>query len=108
MCDRAAMGGTTLLVDGFAFGEGPRWHDGRLWFTDCPAGAVNVVEDGRIRVAVETPKPSGLGWLPDGTLVVSSLGEAAVELVGERATVRHDLSHLAWSTNDLVVHGDRI
>jgi sugar lactone lactonase YvrE len=102
------MRSTTLLVDGFTFGEGPRWHDGRLWFTDGPAGVVNVVEDGRIRVAAETPRASGLGWLSDGTLVVSTFGEAAVVLVGERTSVRHDLGELAWTTNDMVVRDDRI
>ena len=104
------VGGTALLVDGFAYGEGPRWHDGRLWFTDGMSGHVLVVEDGELRVAAEVPKASGLGWLSDGTLVVSLLlGEAAVVLLRPDGTsTRHDLGHLAWSTNDLVVHDDRI
>jgi sugar lactone lactonase YvrE len=102
------MRSTTLLVDGFTFGEGPRWHDGRLWFTDGPAGAVNVVEDGQIRVAATCPKASGLGWLSDGTLVVCPFGEAAVMLVGDDTNVRHDLGELAWTTNDMVVRDDRI
>ena len=92
---------TTLLVDGFTFGEGPRWHDGRLWFTDGPTGVVHVVEDGALRVAAEVPKASGLGWLTDGTLVVCTFGEAAVVLVpdDDRAEhVRHDLGDLAWTT----------
>lgn len=97
------------MVDGFLYGEGPRWHDGRLWFSDGPAGLVRVVDDGRLRDAAEVPKASGLGWLSDGTLVVSTLGEAAVVLVGaDGRTTRHDLGHLAWSTNDAVVHDDRI
>jgi sugar lactone lactonase YvrE len=99
---------TTLLVDGFGFGEGRRWHDGRLWFTDGHVGVVHVVEEGRLRVSVEVPKASGLGWLNDGTLVVSTLGEAAVVLVANDMTVRHDLGHLASSTNDMVVRDDRI
>ena len=103
------MRATTLLVDGFAYGEGPRWHDGRLWFTDAPNDVVHVVEDGELHVAVETPNPSGLGWLADGKLVVSSfLGDAAITIVDGTTTVRHDLRTLAWSTNDLVVHDDRI
>jgi sugar lactone lactonase YvrE len=99
---------TTLLVDGFAYGEGPRWHDGRLWFTDGPAGAVNVVEDGRIRRVVDVPRASGLGWLSDGTMVVCPMGEAAVVHIAAGRTVRHELGDLAWSTNDMVAFGDRV
>jgi sugar lactone lactonase YvrE len=100
---------TTCLVDGFVYGEGPRWQDGRLLITDGPSGHVLVVEDGMLRVAAEVPNASGLGWLSDGTLVVSLLGEAAVVLVRPDGTeTRHDLGQLAWSTNDVVVHEDRI
>ena len=88
---------TTLLVDDFAYGEGPRWHDGRLWFTDGPAGAVNVVEDGRICRVVDVPHASGLGWLADGTMVVCPVGEAAVVHIGASTTVRHELGHLAFA-----------
>lgn len=102
------VGPAVLLVDGFAFGEGPRWHDGALWFTDGPAGAVDVVDDGRVVRAADVPHPSGLGWLSDGTMVVSSFGEAAVYLVSDATTTRHDLGALAWSTNDMVVRDDRI
>lgn len=101
------MGTTQLLVDGFTYGEGPRWHDGVLWFTDGPAGAVNVVQDGTIRTVAEAAKPSGLGWLDDGTLVVSSLGEAAVSFVRDGEVTRHDLGDFAFTTNDMVVRDDR-
>jgi sugar lactone lactonase YvrE len=99
---------TTLFVDGFSFGEGPRWHDDRLWFTDCPAGAVMTVDEaGRLEVAVETALPSGLGWLPDGTMVISTMYEAAIKRVGpDGVTVSHDLSDWAWATNDMVVGPD--
>jgi sugar lactone lactonase YvrE len=100
---------TALLVDGFVYGEGPRWHDDRLWFTDSPSGHVLVLEDGVLLVAADVPKASGLGWLSDGTIVVSLLGEAAIVLVRpDGPKVRYDLGHLAWSTNDVVVHDDRI
>ena len=101
------MGGR-LLVDGFVYGEGPRWHDGRLWFTDGPAGRVLSLSDGQLQVEAEVPRASGLGWLLDGTLVVTPLGDAAVVLVGAGSTERIDLSHLANTTNDAVVAGDRI
>jgi len=93
------------FANGFCFGEGPRWHDGRLWFTDGPAGVIRTVDDsGRLEVAIETDRPSGLGWLPDGTLVLCTLLEARVSFATpDGETVHHDLSDLAWSTNDLVV-----
>jgi sugar lactone lactonase YvrE len=63
---------TTRLTDGLVYGEGPRWHDERLWFTDGPANAVKAVDArGRIEVVFETHHPSGLGWLPDGTMVIT-------------------------------------
>jgi sugar lactone lactonase YvrE len=59
---------TSVLVDGLWFPEGPRWHDGRLWFSDVferVVMAVNPDGTGLERV-VDVPNiPSGLGWLPD-------------------------------------------
>lgn len=86
------------------YGEGPRWHEGRLWFTDGPAGRVySAGDDGELTVEADIPKASGLGWLPDGTLVVSTLFDAKVHHVG-RSTI--DLTATAWSTNDLLVTPD--
>ena len=76
----------TLFVDGFRYGEGPRWHEGRLWFTDGPNNTVKTVgPDGRVEVALETGHPSGLGWLPDGTLVISTLHSAQIKPPAPRA-----------------------
>ncbi|MGV0812883.1 SMP-30/gluconolactonase/LRE family protein [Mycolicibacterium boenickei] len=97
------------FVDGFVYGEGPRWHAGRLWFTDGPAGLVYSVGDtGDLRVEVELPRASGLGWRPDGTLVVSTLFAAQLHHVDTHGTVTasYDVSDIAWSTNDLVVARD--
>ncbi|WP_256370155.1 SMP-30/gluconolactonase/LRE family protein [Mycolicibacterium sp. NCC-Tsukiji] len=97
------------LIDGFVYGEGPRWHDGRLWFSDGPAGRVySVGETGDLVVAAEVPRASGLGWLPDGTLVVSALFEAKIHHVDPQGTTvaTFDVGDLAWSTNDLVVNTD--
>jgi sugar lactone lactonase YvrE len=98
----------TLFVEGFRYGEGPRWHDGRLWFTDGPAGKVHVVDDdGAVQVAASTPNPSGLGWLPDGTMVVSALQAARIDqVIDGHVGVLHDITDLAWSTNDMVVAPD--
>jgi sugar lactone lactonase YvrE len=66
---------TKILLDGLAFGEGPRWHDGRLWFSDIYMLRVVAVDlSGRTEVITKVPgQPSGLGWLPDGRLLVVSM-----------------------------------
>jgi sugar lactone lactonase YvrE len=97
------------FIDGITYGEGPRWHDGRLWFSDGPAGQVcSVDETGDVAVEVELEHASGLGWLPDGTLMVSTLLEAKIHHVDARGNVAatYDLSDIAWSTNDLLVSAD--
>ena len=60
----------TILADGVYFGEGPRWHEGRLWFSDFFSHAIKSVGvGGDVRIEVTTDdRPSGLGWLPDGRL----------------------------------------
>ena len=97
------------FVDGIVYGEGPRWHNGRLWFTDGPAGYVySAGEAGDLAVEAEVAHASGLGWLPDGTLVVSTLFDTKVHHVDIRGHVAttFDLSELANSTNDLLVAPD--
>jgi sugar lactone lactonase YvrE len=99
---------TTTLAGGLTFGEGPRWHDGRLWLSDIPGNRVLTMdEDGGVEVAVETESPSGLGWLPDGRLVISCLGVPQLRCVDEGVvSVLHDLSELGRSLNDMVVAPD--
>ncbi|MEO8601088.1 MAG: SMP-30/gluconolactonase/LRE family protein [bacterium] len=98
---------TDVLLDGLAFGEGPRWHQGKLWFSDMHAHRVMTVDlDGRAETIVEVPQqPSGLGWLPDGRLlVVSMLDRRLLRLDGDRLVEVADLSRLATChCNDMVV-----
>ena len=97
------------FTTGFVYGEGPRWHDDRLWFSDGPAGKVySAGEAGDLRIEAEVERASGLGWLPDGTLVVSTLFDAKIHHVDAQGNVAatYDVSHLAASTNDLVVAPD--
>jgi sugar lactone lactonase YvrE len=56
-----------VLIDGLAFPEGPRWRDGKLFFSDMHAHQVLAVDmAGKREVICEVPaRPSGLGWLPD-------------------------------------------
>lgn len=91
--------------------EGPRWHDGRLWASDLYAYEVIAVSaDGSVEVMAEVPgQPSGLGWLPDGRLLVVSMKNRKLlrqEPSGELA-VHADLSrHISWPANDMVVDAE--
>jgi sugar lactone lactonase YvrE len=102
---------TITLVDGLCFGEGPRWRDGRLWLSDMHAQQVIAVDgDGHVQVVVEVPNlPSGLGWLPDGDLLIVSMRDRRVlRHDGARLHPHADLSQLAsFDCNDMVVdvHG---
>jgi sugar lactone lactonase YvrE len=64
----------TLLLDGGRFFEGARWRDGRWYVSDFYANRVIAVgEDGRAETVLEIEQPSGLGWLPDGSLLAVSM-----------------------------------
>jgi sugar lactone lactonase YvrE len=95
-------------LDGFAFLEGPRWHDGRLWFSDMHARRVYAAsEDGGATAIARVPEcPSGLGWLPDGRLLVVSMEDRKLlrrEPDG-RLVTHADLSAIAtYHCNDMVV-----
>jgi sugar lactone lactonase YvrE len=98
-----------LVAEGFSFLEGPRWRDGWLYCSDMGASRVARVDPGT--GAVETvatlrDAPSGLGWLPDGRLLVVSMRDRRLlrqEHDGSLA-VHADLSPLvAHWCNDMVV-----
>ena len=101
---------TTPITDGIYFGEGPRWHDGRLWFSDFYSHAVkSVSEDGDMRTELTLDdQPSGLGWLPDGRLLLVAMKERAVKRLDPQGLVTHaDISHLTTHLcNDMVVGPD--
>lgn len=102
------MSGTPeLLLDDLVFAEGPRWHDGRLWFSDMHAREVVAVDEcGKRATIAEVPgSPSGLGWLPDGRLLVVSMEDRRLLRMEEGRLVEHaDLSALApFHLNDMVV-----
>jgi sugar lactone lactonase YvrE len=95
------------LVSGLCFGEGPRWHNGKLWFSDMHDFAVKTVDlDGHVERMVEVPgQPSGLGWLPDGTLLVVSMTDRRLlRLEHDRLVVHAELADIAtFHCNDMVV-----
>jgi sugar lactone lactonase YvrE len=100
---------SSVLVDGIVFGEGPRWHEGRLWFSDVYGDAVKYLDDrGEVQVYLETEHPSGLGWLHDGTLLISTLLAPVLKRVdGGEVSVVREYGDRGWSLNDMVVgpHG---
>jgi sugar lactone lactonase YvrE len=65
------------IADGFAFPECPRWRDGLLWFSDQHDCKVHVLTpEGRSVETFDVPgRPSGLGWLPNGDLLIVSMLE---------------------------------
>ena len=99
---------TRVLAEGIYFGEGPRWRDGRLWFSDFQAHAVKSVSlAGDLRTEFEIDdQPSGLGWAPDGSLLVVSMTKRQVLRRTPDGQIRlhADLSKIAtWHCNDMVV-----
>jgi sugar lactone lactonase YvrE len=98
---------TTILMDGLTFGEGPRWHEEKFYFSDFYSHKVFSLDmDGNSEVIVEVPaQPSGLGWMPDGTmLIVSMKDKKLLSFNNNTLSEVADLSNLAgFHCNDMVV-----
>lgn len=103
------MGRTTkVLAEGLKFGEGPRWRDGRLWLSDFYDHAVKSVSlAGDLRVEFEIDdQPSGLGWAPDGSMLIVSMTKRRLlrRTPDGTITVHAELGHIAtFHCNDMVV-----
>src|SRR5689334_11215748 len=103
----------STIVTGMSYLEGPRWHDRRIWFSDFYTCRVySAAEDGSdIRTEAEVAQqPSGLGWLPDGRLLIVSMRDGRLlRRVADGTLVCHaDLSgYINGHLNDMVVdtHG---
>jgi sugar lactone lactonase YvrE len=96
------------VIGGLAFGEAPRWREGRLWFSDMHAHeVVAMTPDGVRETIVSSPTAvSGLGWLPDGRMLVVSMDDnRLMRLEADGRLVEHaDLSPVsAFNPNDMVV-----
>lgn len=97
-----------VLLSGYSFLEGPRWRDGRLWLSDFYTHQVISCDmQGAVRLEAEVPgQPSGLGWLPDGRLLVVSMRDRKLlrrEADG-RLVTHADLSGIATGhCNDMAV-----
>lgn len=99
---------TRELTGGIYFGEGPRWREGRLWFSDFYAHAVKSVSlAGDLRTEFEIDdQPSGLGWAPDGSmLIVAQIKRQLLRRSPDGAmSVHAELGHIAdFHCNDMVV-----
>jgi len=65
-----------VLLTGLGFGESPRWHDGRLWFSDMGTNELSAIDTAGEREVIATlpGMPMGSGWLPepDGRMLIVS------------------------------------
>ncbi|QZA10868.1 SMP-30/gluconolactonase/LRE family protein [Mycolicibacterium holsaticum DSM 44478 = JCM 12374] len=95
------------LAQGFCFGEGPRWFEGLLWFSDMLGEAVHTVTLHGAMTTLPLPghAPSGLGFSPDGSLlIVSTEKRAVLRYDGDVVTTVADLSGtVPADLGDLVV-----
>jgi sugar lactone lactonase YvrE len=97
-----------VLLDGLAMPESPRWHNGRLWFSNWGAGEIMAVDlDGNGEVVDRGPEGLGwaVNWLPDGRTLITGNELIRVEPDGSR--VRHaDLSHISpYGWSEMTVDG---
>lgn len=98
------------LIDDFRFLEAPKWHGDKLWVSDVFDHKVyRLGLDGSREVVCEVPhRPSGLGFLPDGTpIVVSSKNRRLCKIIGSELVLYADLSsHAACDVNDFTVDAE--
>jgi sugar lactone lactonase YvrE len=99
------------IIDDLAFGEGLRWRDDGLYFSDIHADRVLVLRaDGAVETVATFPGPvSGLGWLPDGRMLVVSMHDKTVLRQEPDGTfcIHADLSAIATGpANDMIVAAD--
>jgi sugar lactone lactonase YvrE len=95
-----------VLLEGLAFPESPRWHDGRLWFSDWMAHRVIALgESGASEAVAEVDAfPFSIDWLPDGPMLVTA-GREILRLEPDGSLVTHaDLGGLTeFGLNEIVV-----
>ena len=98
------------LTGGLYFGEGPRWHENKLWFSDFYSHKVMTLDENNSleTVCVVPSQPSGLGWLPNGDLLIVSMLDRKILKFSEGSiSVHADLSeYVAHKCNDMVVGRD--
>jgi len=97
------------LLTGLAFGESPRWHEDRLWFSNWGAQEVVAVDlDGNRDVVLRMPSfPFSIDWLPDGRLLITSGRDGLLRRLepGGSLVTHADLTSIAGGWNEIVVDG---
>lgn len=100
----------TIVVDGLTFPEGPRWYKDKLYFSDFFTHQVYAIDPlGNCDSIIKVPnQPSGLGWLPDGTLLVVSMIDQKVLAYKDNALTEYaDCSEYAnFHCNDMIVNAN--
>jgi len=93
----------------FRFAEGPRWHGGWLWFSEIEGDRVmRARPGGSAEIVTELSSPSGLGFLPDGSLLVVAMPDRKLYRLQDngKLQVHADLSEHGSILNDMVVGRD--
>jgi len=108
---KSATRNARIITEGLAFGESPRWHDGRLWLCNWGTGEIVAIDEtGRRDVMLTVPAvlPYSIDWLPDGRLLVVSGREGLLlRRENDRTLTTHaDLRQLSKNPwNEIVVDG---
>jgi sugar lactone lactonase YvrE len=95
-------------MTGLVVGESPRFHEGRLWFSNWGAEEIIALDsngNSEVMLRINTPAPFSIDWLPDGQLLIVAGSEARLlrqEPDGSLVTYA-DLSGLAEGWNEIVV-----
>ena len=107
--NRRRLMGLTPLADGFCSGRGPRWFEGLLWFSDTMGEAVHTIHRNGTVTTLPVPghAPAGLGFCPDGTLLIASAeARQLLRYDGESIATTADLSDAVTANlGDMVVDG---
>jgi len=105
------MSAPEVLMDGIAFGESPRWHEGKVWFSDWGANQVIALDPGGGHEVVATVAsfPMCIDFLPDGRLlIVDSAQRRLLRREPDGSLVRHaDLSGISDKPWNDIVADDR-
>lgn len=109
MLNKTSMLKPKVLLDGLAYVESARWHEGRLWFAHWGTAEVVAVDlNGKSEVITRHVPPAlgwSIDWLPDGRLLVT--GKKLMRMEPDGSMVRHtDLSNVSkFGWNEMVVDG---